>query len=77
MLFTIWILYSASFDKKYTELSSNHIGRFHSHNQFSNKGWKKSFDPGGLCTANTFKKNRCYEKRKATPNNGYEKHYKK
>lgn len=45
MVFTVYILYSTSYDKIYIGFSSNLISRFHSHNQFSNKGWTKRFRP--------------------------------
>jgi len=45
MLYTVYILYSSSFDKIYIGYSSHLINRFYSHNQFGTKDWTKSFRP--------------------------------
>ena len=43
--FVVYILYSKKFDKSYIGFTSDLISRFHSHNQFSNKGYTVKFRP--------------------------------
>ncbi len=44
-MYTVYILYSASFDKIYIGYTSNLIQRFHSHNELSNEGWTTRYRP--------------------------------
>ena len=44
-IFTVYVLYSNSYDKIYIGSTSNLIQRFHSHNSLSKKGWTKNFRP--------------------------------
>ncbi len=45
MVFTVYILYSAAFDKIYTGYTSNLEERFLSHNELGTKGWTIKFRP--------------------------------
>ena len=44
-MFTVYVLYSQSFDKIYVGFSSDLEKRLLAHNHPSNKGWTKSFQP--------------------------------
>ncbi len=44
-MFTVYILYSAAFDKIYTGYTSNLEERFLSHNELGTKGWTIKFRP--------------------------------
>jgi len=44
-LFTVYVLYSANFDKVYIGYTSNLINRFHSHNSLSTKVYTLKFRP--------------------------------
>ena len=45
MLYTVYILYSAEFNKIYIGYTSNLIKRIQSHNQLAKKGWTFKFRP--------------------------------
>ncbi len=45
ILYSVYCLYSAKYDKIYIGYTSNLIQKFYSHNQLSNKGWTKKFRP--------------------------------
>jgi putative endonuclease len=45
MLYTVYVLFSPTFQKIYIGYTSNLIERFKSHNQLSTKGWTRSFRP--------------------------------
>jgi putative endonuclease len=53
-LFTVYVLYSKSFDKIYVGYTSALENRIHSHNEFVNKGWTKNFRPWELVYSETF-----------------------
>jgi putative endonuclease len=44
-MFTVYVLYSALFDKIYIGYTSNIEERLKSHNEFGNKGWTIKFRP--------------------------------
>ena len=44
-MFTVYVLYSKSYDKIYIGYTSNLIQRFYSHNELSQKGWTRKFRP--------------------------------
>lgn len=43
--FVTYVLYSSKFDIIYIGFTSNLVSRFHSHNQFSSKGFTKKYRP--------------------------------
>jgi putative endonuclease len=45
LIFTVYILYSKKYDKKYVGFTSNLIERFKSHNLLSKKGYSLKFRP--------------------------------
>jgi putative endonuclease len=45
MLYTVYVLYSASYDKIYIGYTSNLIERIKSHNLLASKGWTIKFRP--------------------------------
>ena len=45
MLYTVYILFSPSYNKIYIGHTSNLIDRFHSHNELSKKDWTRNFRP--------------------------------
>jgi putative endonuclease len=45
MLYTVYILFSAKYNKIYIGYTSNLINRFYSHNELSKKDWTRSFRP--------------------------------
>ena len=44
-MFVTYVLYSANHDKIYIGYTSDLIDRFHSHNEFANKGYTIKFRP--------------------------------
>ena len=47
-MFTVYILYSATYNKTYVGYTSDITARFNSHNELSNKGWTIKFRPWEL-----------------------------
>lgn len=45
MLYTVYVLYSASFQKIYVGFTSDLLQRFKSHNYLGTKDWTKSYRP--------------------------------
>jgi putative endonuclease len=45
MEYTVYILYSKTYDKIYIGFTSDIINRFHSHNRLAVKGWTKKYRP--------------------------------
>jgi len=45
MEYVVYILFSAKFNKKYIGITSDLINRFHSHNQYSKKGYTIRYRP--------------------------------
>ena len=45
MTYTVYILYSSSFDKIYIGFTSNLLKRYQSHNFLATKGWTIKFRP--------------------------------
>ncbi len=44
-MYTVYVLYSASYDKIYTGYSGNLEERFKSHNELGKKGWTIKYRP--------------------------------
>lgn len=44
-MFTVYVLYSESFQKIYVGFTSNLVERFKSHNELATKGWTVRFRP--------------------------------
>jgi putative endonuclease len=44
-MYTVYVLYSETYNKTYTGMSSNMMERFKSHNELGKKGWTKDFRP--------------------------------
>lgn len=44
-MFTVYVLYSSTYNKIYIGYTSNLIQRFKSHNELSSKGWSIKFRP--------------------------------
>ena len=44
-MYTVYVLYSKTFDKIYIGMTSDISERFKSHNKLSKKGWTKNFRP--------------------------------
>ncbi len=44
-MFTVYALYSKSYNKIYIGMTSNFHERFKSHNELGRKGWTKNFRP--------------------------------
>ena len=44
-MFTVYALYSKTYDKIYIGMTSNLEERFKSHNELGKKGWTKNFRP--------------------------------
>ncbi len=55
LVFTVYILYSAAFDKIYTGYTSNLEERFLSHNELGTKGWTIKFRPWKIIHTEEYK----------------------
>jgi putative endonuclease len=55
MIYTVYILYSQSYDKFYVGYTSNLIERFKSHNSLGTKGWTIKFRPWGVIYCEYFR----------------------
>ncbi|HHT22362.1 MAG TPA: GIY-YIG nuclease family protein [Bacteroidales bacterium] len=53
-MFTVYVLYSKSFDKIYIGYTSNMEARLIAHNHPKNKGWTKRYMPWELIYKETF-----------------------
>ena len=53
-MFTVYILYSRSYDKIYIGYTSNLAGRLRSHNELATKGWTLTFRPWVVVHTETF-----------------------
>ena len=56
MEFVVYILFSDSFEIHYTGFTSDLISRFHSHNQFSKKGFTVRYRPWKVIHVEFFEK---------------------
>ncbi|MFY0689965.1 MAG: GIY-YIG nuclease family protein [Cyclobacteriaceae bacterium] len=53
-IFTVYVLYSAKFDKIYIGYTSNLLERFQSHNELSKKGYTVKYRPWIVCYCEWF-----------------------
>jgi len=53
-MFTVYVLFSPSFDKIYIGYTSNLLIRIKSHNEFASKGWTRKFRPWVLVHQESF-----------------------
>ena len=44
-MFTVYVLFSPTFNKIYVGYTANLIARFHAHNALDSKGWTQKFRP--------------------------------
>jgi putative endonuclease len=45
MIYTVYILFSAKYDKIYVGYTSDLVNRIHSHNELGTKDWTRSYRP--------------------------------
>ncbi len=53
-IFTVYVLFSAKFNKIYIGFTSDLIKRFYSHNQLSKKGFTIKYRPWFVCYTEVF-----------------------